>query len=106
MRDSLMQNFQAALWTLLGAVAFVLLIGCANIANLLMARSAARSKEFAVRAALGASKRRLTQQMLTESIVLGLAGGTLGLLIAYWGIQGILALLGKNLAVPRIERSA
>ena len=104
LKDDLVGNVASTLWVLMGAIGAVLLIACANIANLMLVRSAARRREFAVRGALGATPTRIARELLTESFILGTLGGPLGLVLAYLGVQLLVTNGPRDL--PRLQEIA
>jgi len=101
MREQIVGEIRPILLVLIAAVAFVLLIACANVANLLLARAASRRRELALRAALGATRKRLIRQLLTESVLLALGGGAVGIALAYWAVELLIAFGPES--IPRLQ---
>ena len=103
-QEQMVGDLRPASLALIGAVALVLLVACVNVASLLLARSAAREREFGMRTAFGARRVRLVRQMLTESLILAVAGGVAGIVVAMLCHRGLLALVGDRIPIPRIEQ--
>src|SRR5258708_21612947 len=104
LQDSITGKARSPLLVLLGAVGFLLLVACANVANLLLAHASVRERELAVRSALGAGRGRLIRQFLTEAFILSLVGGGLGVLAAFWAVSGLVTAAPAHL--PRFESVA
>ncbi|MGB7766062.1 MAG: ABC transporter permease, partial [Candidatus Acidiferrales bacterium] len=104
--SELIRNVRSILWVLLAAFGFILLIGCANVGNLLLVRAVSREKEMAIRATLGAGRLALIRQMLVEAMLLAVAGGALGLLLAYGSLRTFLELLPQSIYIPRLNSVA
>jgi len=104
--SELIRDVRSVLWVLLAAFTFILLIGCANVGNLLLVRAVSREKEMAIRATLGARRWVLIRQMLAEGMLLALAGGALGLLLAYGSLRALVALLPQSIYIPRLDSVA
>ena len=106
LQSELIRDARPILWALLAALSFVLLIGCANIGNLMLMRAVSREKEMAVRVALGAGKLALLRQMLAETMLLSLGGGAFGFLLAHWCLRVIVARIPASIYIPRANSIA